>query len=143
MLKKLCMIPLLAIACLLPLVSVQAAANTEITSVRVAPRNDANTHFVRPVLAVSRSVTPRLNIDKSGRYVTVTLPNTKIDKNEQKQYDANSNVVSRIWLTQRSSGTDLNIKVPRQVTAQDVKDFTLPGDKKAIRSDRVVVDVND
>ena len=143
MLKKLCMIPLLAIACLLPLVSVQAAANTEITSVRVATRNDANTPFVRTVLDVSRKVTPRLYIDKSGRYVTVTLPNTKIDKNVQKQYDANSNVVSRIWLTQRSSGTDLNIKVPRQVTAQDVKVFTLPGDKKANRSDRVVVDVND
>ena len=121
------MIPLLAIACLLPLVSVQAAANTEITSVRVATRNDANKPFVRTVLDVSRKVTPRLYIDKSGRYVTVTLPNTKIDKNVQKQYDANSNVVSRIWLTQRSSGTDLNIKVPRQVTAQDVKVFTLPG----------------
>ena len=121
------MIPLLALACLLPFVSVQVQPIRKITSVRVATRNDANTPFVRTVLDVSRKVTPRLYIDKSGKYVTVTLPNAKIDKNVQKQYDANSNVVSRIWLTQRSSGTDLNIKVPRQVTAQDVKVFTAGG----------------
>lgn len=143
MLKKLLIIPLLALACLFPLWTAQAAGSTQVTSVRVATRNDANTPFVRTVLDTSKKVIPRLYIDKTGRYITVTLPNAKIAKNVKKQYDANTNVVSRIWLTQRSSGTDLNIKVPRQVTKSDVKVFTLPGDAKTKKSNRVVIDVND
>ena len=142
MFKKLLMIPLLALACVLPLASA-AAASTEISSVRVATRNDANTPFVRTVVDVSQKVTPRLYLDKSGQYVTVTLPNTKIDKNVQKQNDANKNVISRIWLTQRSSATDVNIKVPRKITANDLKVFTLPANAKAKTNNRVVIDIND
>ena len=62
MFKKLLMIPLLALACVLPLASA-AAASTEISSVRVATRHDANTPFVRTVVDVSQKVTPRLYLD--------------------------------------------------------------------------------
>ncbi|MBM6733115.1 N-acetylmuramoyl-L-alanine amidase [Megasphaera butyrica] len=141
--KKLFILPLLMLLCLIPMLPAQAASKAEITSVRTATRNDANVPFVRTVLELDSKVTPRLFIDKDGKYVTVTLPNAKIAKNVEKKYNADRNVVSRISLSQRSSGTDVNIKVPRAVTKSDVNVFTLPGTDKAKKECRVVIDVND
>lgn len=141
--KKFFILSLLMLLGIAPMLSVQAASKAEITSVRTATRNDANIPFVRTVLEVSSKVTPRLFIDDGGEYITVTLPNTKISKNVEKKYEANRNVVSRISLSQRSSGTDVNIKVPRAVTKSDVNVFTLPGTDKAKKECRVVIDVND
>ena len=141
--KKLFILPLLMLLCLIPMLPAQAASKAEITSVRTATRNDANVPFVRTVLELDSKVTPRLFIDEDGKYVTVTLPNAKIAKNVEKKYNADHNVVSRISLSQRSSGTDVNIKVPRAVTKSDVNVFTLPGTDKAKKECRVVIDVND
>ena len=141
--KKLFVLPLLMLLCLIPMLPAQAASKAEITSVRTATRNDANVPFVRTVLELDSKVTPRLFIDEDGKYVTVTLPNAKIAKNVEKKYNADRNVVSRISLSQRSSGTDVNIKVPRAVTKSDVNVFTLPGTDKAKKECRVVIDVND
>lgn len=141
--KKLFILPLLMLLCLIPMLPAQAASKAEITSVRTATRNDANVPFVRTVLELDSKVTPRLFIDKDGKYVTVTLPNAKIAKNVEKKYNADRNVVSRISLSQRSSGTDVNIKVPRAVTKSDVNVFALPGTDKAKKECRVVIDVND
>ena len=143
MMKKLFILPLLMLLCLIPMLPAQAASKAEITSVRTATRNDANVPFVRTVLELDSKVTPRLFIDKDGKYVTVTLPNAKIAKNVEKKYNADRNVVSRISLSQRSSGTDVNIKVPRAVTKSDVNVFALPGTDKAKKECRVVIDVND
>ena len=143
MLKKLCMLPLLLLLAVIPMTMVQAAPKAEITSVRTATRNDANTPFVRTVLEVTDRTTPRLFLDESGEYISVTLPHTKIAKNVDKRYDANHNVVSRITLTQRSSGTDINFKVPQAVTKKDIKVFTLPGTDKNKKGMRVVIDLND
>lgn len=142
MIKKLFLIPLLSLFCMVPFLPTQAASGVQISGVRVVTRNDANTPFVRTVVEVTDTVTPRLNIDSSGKYVTVTVPNAKIQKNVQKQYDADKNIVSRVWMTQRSSGTDINFKVPRAVTKKDIKVFTLPG-AGAYKSKRVVIDIND
>ena len=141
--KKLFILPLLMLLCLIPMLPAQAASKAEITSVRTATRNDANVPVVRTALELDSKVTPRLFIDKDGKYVTVTLPNAKIAKNVEKKYNADRNVVSRISLSQRSSGTDVNIKVPRAVTKSDVNVFTLPGTDKAKKECRVVIDVND
>lgn len=141
--KKLFILPLLMLLCLIPMLPAQAASKAEITSVRTATRNDANVPFVRTVLELDSKVTPRLFIDEDGKYVTVTLPNAKIAKNVEKKYNADRNVVSRISLSQCSSGTDVNIKVPRAVTKSDVNVFTLPGTDKAKKECRVVIDVND
>jgi N-acetylmuramoyl-L-alanine amidase len=141
--KKLFILPLLALLCLTPLVSAQAASKPEITSVRTATRNDAATPFVRTVVDVTGKVTPKLYIDNSGRYAFVTLANTKIAKDVDKKYDANSNVVSKISLAQRSSGTDVTFKTPRAITKNDIKVFTLPGTGKNIKGSRVVIDLND
>lgn len=141
--KKLFILPLLMLLCLIPMLPAQAASKAEITSVRTATRNDANIPFVRTVLELDSKVTPRLFIDKDGEYITVTLPNAKIAKNVEKKYSADRNVVSRISLSQRSSGTDVNIKVPRAVTKSDVNVFTLPGTDKAKKECRIVIDVND
>ena len=143
MMKKLFILPLLMLLCLIPMLPAQAASKAEITSVRTATRNDANIPFVRTVLELDSKVTPRLFIDKDGEYITVTLPNAKIAKNVEKKYSADRNVVSRISLSQRSSGTDVNIKVPRAVTKSDVNVFTLPGTDKAKKECRIVIDVND
>lgn len=141
--KKLFILPLLMLLCLVSMLPAQAASKAEITSVRTATRNDANVPFVRTVLELDSKVTPRLFIDEDGKYVTVTLPNAKIAQNVEKKYNADRNVVSRISLSQRSSGTDVNIKVPRAVTKSDVNVFTLPGTDKAKKECRVVIDVND
>lgn len=141
--KRLFILPLLMLLCLVSMLPAQAASKAEITSVRTATRNDANVPFVRTVLELDSKVTPRLFIDEDGKYVTVTLPNAKIAKNVEKKYNADRNVVSRISLSQRSSGTDVNIKVPRAVTKSDVNVFTLPGTDKAKKECRVVIDVND
>ena len=141
--KRLFILPLLMLLCLVPMLPAQAASKAEITSVRTATRNDANVPFVRTVLELDSKVTPRLFIDEDGKHVTVTLPNAKIAKNVEKKYNADRNVVSRISLSQRSSGTDVNIKVPRAVTKSDVNVFTLPGTDKAKKECRVVIDVND
>ncbi len=142
MVKKLFMFPFVLLLFLLPMAAVQAASTAEITSVRTATRNDANIPFVRTVLEVEGKVTPRLFIDKSGKYVTVTLPNAKIAKNVDKKYSADRNVISRITLNQRSSGTDVEFKLPNAITKEDLNVFTLPGvdNKKIVR---VVVDIND
>ena len=143
MLKKIWMLPLIMLICLIPMVSAHAASKTEITNVRTATRNDANTPFVRTVLDVSGKVNPKLYIDNSGEYVFVTLPNTSIGKKVDKTYKPNSNVVSRVTLSSRSAGTDVTIKVPQAVTKNDVKVFTLPGATGAKGSSRVVIDIND
>ena len=143
MLKKIWMLPLIMLICLIPMVSAHAASKTEITNVRTATRNDANTPFVRTVLDVSGKVNPKLYIDNSGEYVFVTLPNTSIGKKVDKTYKPNSNVVSRVTLSSRSAGTDVTIKVPQAVTKNDVKVFTLPGATGTKGSSRVVIDIND
>lgn len=144
MFKKFFILPFLMIFCLCPLFMSQAASKTEITSVRTATRNDANTPFVRTVLEVSNRVTPRLYIDKTGEYVYVTLPNTKMGKTVAKDYKANTNVISKISLTQRASGTDVAFKVPRPITKSDIKVFSLPGMTDKNKSGaRVVIDIND
>ena len=143
MLKKLWILPLMLLVFLIPMVSAQAAAKPEITNVRTATRTDANTPFVRTVLDVSGKANPKLYIDNSGEYVFVTLPNTGIGKNVAKSYKPNSNVISRVTLSSRSSSTDVTIKVPRAVTKNDVKVFTLPGATGSKVSSRVVIDIND
>ena len=115
MFRKLFILPFLMIFCLCPFFMSQAASKTEITSVRTATRNDANTPFVRTVVETSKRVTPRLYIDQSGEFVYVTLPGTKIGKNVSKSYKANTNVVSKISLSERGSGTDVVFKVPKAV----------------------------
>lgn len=142
MFKKLLLIPILLAVCLFPVFSTQAAAKPEITGVRTATRNDANTPFFRTVLDVSKKVSPKLYIDKSGKYVFVTLPNTKVAKGVNKSYKGNPNVVNRISLQQRSNGTDVSLKVPSAVTKNDVKVFTLPG-STGKNSSRVIIDIND
>ncbi len=131
------------LVCLIPFVSAHAAAKPEITNVRTATRTDANTPFVRTVLDVSGKVNPKLYIDNSGEYVFVTLPNTGVAKKVPKTYKPNGNVVSRLTLETRSSGTDVTIKVPQAVTKNDLKVFTLPGVTGNKNSSRVVIDVND
>ena len=143
MLKKIWILPLLLLVCLIPFVSAQAASKPEITNVRTATRTDANTPFVRTVLDVNGKVNPKLYIDNSGEYVFVTLPNTGVGKNVAKSYKPNSNVISRVTLSPRSSSTDVTIKVPRAVTKNDVKVFTLPGATNSKASSRVVIDIND
>ncbi|WP_296903168.1 N-acetylmuramoyl-L-alanine amidase [Megasphaera sp.] len=143
MFKKLWILPLVMLVCLIPFVSAHAAAKPEITNVRTATRTDANTPFVRTVLDVSGKVNPKLYIDNSGEYVFVTLPNTGVAKNVPKTYKPNGNVVSRLTLETRSSGTDVTIKVPQAVTKNDLKVFTLPGVTGNKNSSRVVIDVND
>ena len=140
MLKKLWILPLMLLVFLIPMVSAQAAAKPEITNVRTATRTDANTPFVRTVLDVSGKANPKLYIDNSGEYVFVTLPNTGIGKNVAKSYKPNSNVISRVTLSSRSSSTDVTIKVPRAVTKNDVKVFTLPGATGSKVSRRVVIE---
>ena len=98
MLKKIWILPLLLLVCLIPFVSAQAASKPEITNVRTATRTDANTPFVRTVLDVNGKVNPKLYIDNSGEYVFVTLPNTGVGKNVAKSYKPNSNVISRVTL---------------------------------------------
>ncbi|WP_293987128.1 N-acetylmuramoyl-L-alanine amidase [uncultured Megasphaera sp.] len=143
MFKKLWILPLVMLVCLIPFVSAHAAAKPEITNVRTATRTDANTPFVRTVLDVSGKVNPKLYIDNSGEYVFVTLPNTGVAKKVPKTYKPNGNVVSRLTLETRSSGTDVTIKVPQAVTKNDLKVFTLPGVTGNKNSSRVVIDVND
>lgn len=144
MFKKLCILPLLLVLCLVPFLAAPSqAASAEITNVRTATRNDANTPFVRTVLDVSNKVNPRLYIDNTGEYVFVTLPNTTIGKKVNTNYSPNSNVVSRVSLSKRSAGTDVTIKVPRAVTKNDVKVFTLPGATGSKSGSRVVIDIND
>ena len=65
--KKLFILPLLMLLCLIPMLPAQAASKAEITSVRTATRNDANVPFVRTVLELDSKVTPRLFIDKDGK----------------------------------------------------------------------------
>lgn len=141
MLKKLFFLPLLLLLCVVPVFASHAAAKPEITSVRTATRNDANIPFFRTVLEVNGVVNPKLYIDKEGEYVFVTLPNTKIGKGVDKSFKTNKNIVSRISLDTRSSGTDVTLKMPQSITKNDVKVFTLPGSVK--NTTRVVIDVND
>lgn len=141
MLKKLCMLPLLLLFCIVPFVSSQAASQPEITSVRTATRNDANIPFFRTVLEVNGVVNPKLYLDKEGQYVFVTLPNTKVGKGVDKKFSTNKNIVSRVSLETRSSGTDVTLRLPQKITKDDIKVFTLPGSKT--NTTRVVIDVND
>lgn len=141
MLKKLCMLPLLLLFCIIPFVSSQAASQPEITSVRTATRNDANVPFFRTVLEVNGVVNPKLYLDKEGQYVFVTLPNTKVGKGVDKKFSTNKNIVSRVSLETRSSGTDVTLRLPQKITKDDIKVFTLPGSKS--NTTRVVIDVND
>lgn len=143
MFRKYFILPLVLIFCLCPMVLTHAASKTEITSVRTATRNDADTPFVRTVLELTTRVTPRLYVDKSGEYIYVTLPNAKIGKGVAKSYKANTNVISKISLEQRGNGTDITFKTPKAVTKNDVKVFTLPGTDKNKNGNRVVIDIND
>ena len=141
MLKKLFILPLLLLLCVLPVFSSQAATKPEITSIRTATRNDANIPFFRTVLEVNGVVNPKLYIDKDGQYVFVTLPNTKVAKGVDKSLKTNKNIVSRMSLDTRSSGTDVTLRMPAKVTKNDLKVFTLAGSSK--NTTRVVIDVND
>lgn len=141
MLKKLLLLPLLLLLCILPNFATQAAAKPEITSIRTATRNDANIPFFRTVLEVNGVVNPKLYIDKEGEYVFVTLPNTKVAKGVDKKITPNKNIVSRVSLETRSSGTDVTFRIPQQITKNDMKVFTLPGTTK--NTTRVVIDIND
>lgn len=141
MLKKLFLLPLLLLLCMIPVFSSQAAAKPEITSIRTATRNDANIPFFRTVLEVNGVMNPKLYIDKDGQYVFVTLPNAKVAKGVDKSFKTNKNIVSRMSLETRSSGTDVTLRMPTKVTKDDIKVFTLPGLTK--NTTRVVIDVND
>lgn len=141
MLKKLFILPFLLLLCVLPVFSSQAATKPEITSIRTATRNDANIPFFRTVLEVNGVVNPKLYIDKDGQYVFVTLPNTKVAKGVDKSLKTNKNIVSRMSLDTRSSGTDVTLRMPAKVTKNDLKVFTLAGASK--NTTRVVIDVND
>lgn len=139
--KKLLLFPFLVILCILPLYQVAAAEATEISAVRVATRNDANIPFVRTVLDVNNKVTPKLFVDKSGQYVTVTLPGTKVAADLQTDYKADENIVSKITLAKRLNDTDINFRLPYKVTTDDIKVFTLGPTGSA--ASRVVIDIND
>ncbi|ERT61910.1 N-acetylmuramoyl-L-alanine amidase family protein [Megasphaera vaginalis (ex Srinivasan et al. 2021)] len=141
--KKLLLLPLLLFLCLCPLLPAQAASKAEISSVRIATRNDSNTPFVRTVLDVTKKVTPKLYIDKSGEYITVSLPNTVLQKDVDKTYTADPRVITKVSLSQRSSATYVDIKVPQAVGKDDLHVFTLPADAKNNKPARVVIDVND
>ena len=141
MLKKLLLLPLLLLLCILPTFAAQAAAKPEMTSIRTATRNDAKIPFFRTVLEVNGVVNPKLYIDKEGEYVFVTLPNTKVAKGVDKKITPNKNIVSRVSLETRSSGTDVTFRIPQQITKNDMKVFTLPGTTK--NTTRVVIDIND
>lgn len=119
------------ILCILPLYQVAAAEATEISAVRVATRNDANIPFVRTVLDVNNKVTPKLFVDKSGQYVTVTLPGTKVAADLQTDYKADENIVSKITLAKRLNDTDINFRLPYKVTTDDIK--VLPSDRREVR----------
>lgn len=68
--KRLLFLSLLAIFCLVPVLNGQAVDKAQVSSVRIATRNDANTPFVRTVLDVIKRF-PR----NSGLIKTVnTLP---------------------------------------------------------------------
>ena len=139
--KILLFLSLLAIFCLVPVLNGQAVDKAQVSSVRIATRNDANTPFVRTVLDVNKAVSPKLGIDKDGKYVTVTLPNTEVAKNLQTKYNADTNIVTKMGLARRINDTDVVFKVPNAVTAADVKVFTL-GPSGSVAS-RVVIDIND
>ena len=139
--KRLLFLSLLAIFCLVPVLNGQAVDKAQVSSVRIATRNDANTPFVRTVLDVNKAVSPKLGIDKDGKYVTVTLPNTEVAKNLQTKYNADTNIVTKMGLARRINDTDVVFKVPNAVTAADVKVFTL-GPSGSVAS-RVVIDIND
>lgn len=141
MLKKLLLLPLLLLLCIVPAFVSQAAVKPEITSIRTATRNDANIPFFRTVLEVNGVVNPKLYIDKEGQYVFVTLPNAKVAKGADKNITTNKNIVSRISLDTRSSGTDVTFRLPQKITKNDMKVFTLPGTTK--NTTRVVIDIND
>jgi N-acetylmuramoyl-L-alanine amidase len=138
--KKLWILPLLLL-CLFPVFQSRAATKAEISAVRIATRNDAATPFVRTVLDVNKKVTPEVLIDKNGKYVTVSLPDTTVAANLQTKYEADPNVVSEVSLIKRLTDTEVVFKVPRTVTANDVNVFTL-GSNGTVAG-RVVVDIND
>ena len=139
--KRLLFLSLLAIFCLVPVLNGQAVDKAQVSSVRIATRNDANTPFVRTVLDINKAVSPKLGIDKDGKYVTVTLPNTEVAKNLQTKYNADTNIVTKMGLARRINDTDVVFKVPNAVTAADVKVFTLGPSGSA--ASRVVIDIND
>jgi N-acetylmuramoyl-L-alanine amidase len=143
LIKRLLLIPFLAILCVCPLWQSQAADKASITNVRIVTRNDADVPFVRSVVDLTTPVKPKLIIDDSGQYITVTLPYTKIDSNLKKQYNGNKNIMKSMSLAQHSNATDVNIRVPRPVTAADVKVFTLTADALNKKPNRVVIDIND
>lgn len=142
MFKKIFLIPILAVLFVCPLLSVHAESTT-ITNVKVVTRNDADTPFVRTVIDVTNTVKPKVVMDNTGRYITVSLPRTKIGKNVETSYKSNKNVITQLSLAQHAYATDVTIKVPNAINKNDIKVFSLSSDKKGGRPDRVVIDVND
>lgn len=108
--KRLLFLSLLAIFCLVPVLNGQAVDKAQVSSVRIATRNDANTPFVRTVLDVNKAVSPKLGIDKDGKYVTVTLPNTEVAQNLQTKYNADTNIVTKMGLARRINDTDVVLR---------------------------------
>ena len=143
MLKKIFLFSLLALLCISPVTQADAANKAQITNVKVVTRNDADTPFVRTVLEVSSPVKPKVVLDTGGKYVTVSLPYTRIGKNVDTSYKANEHIISRIKLDEQLYTTDVNIKVPQVLSKNDIKVFSLPSDVKNHRPDRVVIDIND
>ena len=59
--KRLLFLSLLAIFCLVPVLNGQAVDKAQVSSVRIATRNDANTPFVRTVLDVNSGLIKTVN----------------------------------------------------------------------------------
>lgn len=142
MFKKLLLIPILAIMCICPLFPVHAA-NSTITNVKVVTRNDAEVPFVRTVLEVTNTVKPKAVLDNTGKYITISLPNTQIADGVAHTYTGDKNVISQISLAQHMYATDINIRVPQVLNKNDIKIFSLSSDYKNGRPNRIVIDIND
>jgi N-acetylmuramoyl-L-alanine amidase len=140
--KKLLLIPILAIMCICPLFPVHAA-NSTITNVKVVTRNDAEVPFVRTVLEVTNTVKPKAVLDNTGKYITISLPNTQIADGVARTYAGDKNVISQISLAQHMYATDINIRVPQVLNKNDIKIFSLSSDYKNGRPNRIVIDIND
>ncbi len=144
MIKKLLLVPLLAVLCLAPAWQpAHAASKSTVTNVRQVTRNDADVPFVRTVLDVTTMVKPRVILDTSGKYITVTLPNTTTDENLPKKYKANTKVITQLAVEKHAFDTDVNIRVPQALNKNEVKVFTLASDRFHNRSNRVVIDIPD
>lgn len=141
--KKYFVLPLLVLSGFLPLGMTTAQARTDVTAVRVVTRNDADVPFVRTVVETEEPVKPTATLSADRRTLIVTIPGTELERDVDKQPQADRHVISKIEIKERGSRTEVRIDVPQALTAKDYKIFTLPGNEKKHIVDRVVIDIND